>query len=76
MCQLIENILPLNFYSEMAGLIVDQKIFEKFMKFYHPDIFKNFEKAGLTLETITTQWFVSLFAQNMKENVKVHKLDS
>ncbi len=67
--QIIESILPLNFYSEMAGILIDQKIFDKLITVYNESIFKKFEKVGLMLETMTIQWFVSIFSQSLNENV-------
>ena len=63
--QIIENYLPINYYSEMAGIIVDQYILNKLISIYLPDLNKLFQKLGFDIAPITLQWFVSIFAQNL-----------
>ena len=75
-CQILESILPLNYFSEMAGILIDQKIFDRLIFVYNESVFKKFEKVGLMLETITIQWFVSMFSQNLNEKVIFFNLRS
>jgi hypothetical protein len=67
--QIIENYLPINYYSEMAGVIVDQCILNKLVCVYYPDLYSLFEKLEFDIAPITLQWFVSIFAQNLNPEV-------
>ena len=63
--QIIENLLPINYYSEMAGVIIDQYILSKLVANYYPQLFALFENVSFDIAPITLQWFVSVFAQNL-----------
>jgi len=65
--QLIESILPLNFYSELAGVIVDCSILIKIIKIYLPKIYDHLVDIGfeLSLNNVLYKWFVSLYIQNL-----------
>ncbi len=69
--QIIENILPLNFYSEMCGLMVDVDILLSLIGKYFPDLMI-FLDQNLFLDyfkNILLQWFLSLFIQNFSYEV-------
>jgi len=59
--------LPLAYYSEMAGVIVDSTILHKFIECYMPDLVSYLSEIGceLNLDTIILKWFVSLFVQSL-----------
>ena len=67
--QIIEHYLPINYYSEMAGIIVDQIILNKLISVYFPEVYSLLDKLSFDLGPITLQWFVSIFAQNL--NIEV-----
>ena len=60
---IIENILPINYYSEMAGVMSDVDLFICIIeKFYFPNmstIIK--ESAYMYLKNVFFQWFLTLF---------------
>jgi hypothetical protein len=70
-CQIIENILPLNFYSEMAGLMVDVDILLILTQNYYPNFLCHLDENNfMYLKNILFQWFLSLFIQNLSLQVK------
>ena len=63
--------MPINYYSDMAGTIIDQYILNKLVEVYLPDIHKLFHHINFEIAPITLQWFVSLFAQNLNYDVNM-----
>lgn len=72
-CQIIESILPLNFYSGMSGLIADIDILiGLFKEMYMPE-FNDLMKEGhfIYLKNILLQWFLSIFVINFPEQPSI-----
>jgi predicted DNA-binding protein YlxM (UPF0122 family) len=65
--QLIEHILPINYYSELAGIMVDCSILIKLIKIYLPSLYNHLIEIGyeLSLNNVLYKWFVSVFIQNL-----------
>lgn len=59
-------MLPLNFYSELTGLMVDVDIAVKLITKYYPDLISHLDDNGLFeyFKNIIFQWFISLFIHN------------
>ena len=58
---LIESILPIDYYTTMTGVIIDQKIFEEMVKKFIPDLGKKFKQIELDISIFSVPWFVCLF---------------
>jgi hypothetical protein len=69
-CQIIETILPLNYYSEFAGMMVDVDILICLLQKYFPDLMEILELYDFIeyFKNIIFQWFVSLFTHNFSYN--------
>ena len=52
LCQLLESILPLDYYSNMVGVLVDQKIFFKLIKTKMSDLHRHLDNIKLDLNLI------------------------
>lgn len=65
-CQIIEIILPLNFYSGMSGLIADIDILlGLFKEMYMPEFNDLMKEAHfIYLKNVLLQWFLSIFVIN------------
>ncbi len=76
--QLIESILPISYYSELSGIIVDTSILHILLKMYHQDLYAHLVEIGydLSLNNILYKWFVSLFIQNTNEDLSFIIWDS
>ena len=64
--QIIENILPIDFYSEMSGIMADVDILLCMIKEkYNPDLINYLrEDFMIYIKNILMQWFLSLFILN------------
>ena len=71
--QMIESILPLNFYSEMAGLMIDVDILLQLLGKYFPDLIVFLDQNFFLdfFKNIMFQWFVSLFVSNFTLEVEI-----
>ncbi len=69
--QLIENVLPLNFFSNMAGAMVDTAILIELLKIYIPDLHQHLFSFELEmhLNNLVFRWFVSVFSNYLNEKV-------
>jgi hypothetical protein len=69
--QAIEFILPINYFSEMSGLMVDIDIVITLLDNYFPELIHHMEYNFMLdyFKNILIQWFVSLFIQNFNEEV-------
>ena len=76
--QLIESILPISYYVELTGIIVDTSILHILLKMYHPDLYSHLVEIGydLSLNNILYKWFVSLFIQNTNDELSFIVWDS
>ena len=66
LCQLIESILPVDYFNLMTGVVVDQKVLWILLEDHFPDIHKHMLKHNFQSESFTTQWLVCLFANTLK----------
>jgi len=68
---IIENILPSTYYSQMAGVLVDIDILYQLIEKYLPDIFEKVinEHFSDLFKNILVKWFISLFVSNTIESV-------
>lgn len=76
--QLLESILPISYYSELSGIIVDTMVMHILLKMYHQEIYSHFVKLGydISLNNVLYKWYVSLFIQNTNEELSFIIWDS
>ena len=72
-CELIEEILPLNYYSEMCGVMADMQIISKLMKTYMPQIWEILEEkeencGDFIGNNLINQGLNNLFTNDMLNN--------
>ena len=75
--QIIEKILPLIYYSDLAGIIIETTIIDTFISFYLKNFYEflldnNFK---LSLNNFIHKWMVSLFAQALSPEMVYSFLD-
>ncbi len=71
---IIEDILPLNFYSELSGMITDCVIMTNMIQKYLPDLhaFLIYEHSfEASLSNFIHKWFISLFVQNLNKDLSL-----
>ncbi len=69
--QIVENYLPLNYYSNMCGVMVDSAIINQLLEIYLPDLYNHIASLGyeMNLNNIIYKWLVSIYAHNLPEKV-------
>ena len=63
--QIIEYLLPLNYYSELAGVIIDTKIIGVYLEKYLPDLndFFKITNFDLNVNNFIHKWLLSILTQ-------------
>ena len=69
--QIIECILPLDYYTMMAGVLVDQEVFFDMMQTKLPKLYKFFRKIDFDPKLVVFQWFVCMFSSFLDFNVSI-----
>ena len=69
--QIIENILPINYYYDSMGIIVDNNILFKKLEILNKTLMDHFRKHKfeLLIKNILYKWLICLFAQNIKDEL-------
>ena len=65
--ELVEGLLPINYYSELAGVIIDTTMVNEFLKKYFPILGDFFGRNDFSVSTFIHKWLVTLFLENFKE---------
>jgi hypothetical protein len=55
---LLESILPLDYYSQMIDVLVDQKVFVHLLQKTKPKIFLHLQQNGIDVAIVLFQWFI------------------
>jgi hypothetical protein len=67
--QLVETILPLDYFSNMVGLMIDQQVLKEIVKISMPNLWKHMEENNFDPSLMAFQWFVGFFTNNLPEEV-------
>jgi len=62
---IVESMLPLDYYCNLVGVLIDQKIFYEIFQKRIPDLCDYLIKMGLDPSLLAFQWFVCLFSYNL-----------
>lgn len=66
---IIEKYLPLDYYSNMIGVLVDQKVLQHFMRKRLPRLCAHLDEHDFNLDLIAFQWLACLFAINLPQKI-------
>lgn len=69
-----ENILPLDYYSDMLGILVDQRVFELLMVEKFPKLVEHMKQHAYQLDLISFQWLVTLFCSSLQHDSELFVL--
>jgi hypothetical protein len=50
---IIESMLPIDYYSNMVGILIDQKVFSSLIKEKIPDLCEHFESIGVDISIVS-----------------------
>ena len=75
--QIIEKILPIIFYSDLAGIIIETTIIDTFISFYLSDFYNYLVQNSfkLSLNNFIHKWMVSLYTQGLSPEMAYTFLD-
>ena len=65
LCQIIEQYLPLDYFSNFFGVVVDQKVLDEQIKRMYPELSLHFDEIGFSTELLSMSWFVQLLVNKM-----------
>ena len=72
---IVETYLPFEYFSMMVGVLIDQKIFMRFVQLEQKKMYKKFIDLGFDPAILAFQWFVCIFTYNMPEQTSLQILD-
>lgn len=52
-CMIIETMMPLEYYSNMVGALIDQKVFTQIFEEKFPDLYEHLQTLGCDPSLIT-----------------------
>ena len=75
--QIVEKILPIIFYSDLAGIIIETTIIDTFISFYLSNFYNHLAQNSfkLSLNNFIHRWMVSLFTQGFSPEMAYTFLD-
>ena len=76
LAQIIETILPLDYYSNMVGILVDQKVFNRLIQRHLNKLHYHLKLLNFDPSMLTFQWFVCFFSHNLTTEVKLIKYNN
>ena len=69
LCQLMESLLPIDYYTIMTGVIIDVRCIWSFLDEYVKSISKHFKKIEFDLNAILWEWVVWLHSKTLSLNI-------
>lgn len=63
--EIIETVIPMDYYTNMIGVVCDQQVFLAILAKIHPEITKKFDEVGLDPSVLSIEWFVCLFTSSL-----------
>ena len=75
--QIMENILSLNYYFDLTGIIIETTLIETLLPIYLPELHTFLEKNNfnMTISNFIHKWMVCLFTQTLKVEMVYTFLD-
>ena len=66
---IIETMLPMDFYSNMVGALIDQQVFKQLVKRLLNKLYIHLMKLNFDPSMLSFQWFVCFFVHNLTPSV-------
>jgi len=63
--------VPLDYYTSMKGVLIDQKLFGIIVGFLLPDVMAKFKECMLDYSIFSIQWFVCLYCKTLSQNKEI-----
>jgi hypothetical protein len=65
LCQIIEVFLPIDYYSNLLGVLIDLKVFQDLMRKIMPKLCQHLDKFNFDLDLLLTKWLICLFVNHL-----------
>lgn len=75
LCHIVEIYLPIDYFSQMIGVLVDQKVFESLLVKYLPGIAALFRDFDVDVSFFSVHWFICIFAYSFHRDVSIRLWD-
>jgi hypothetical protein len=72
---IVETYLPFDYFAMMVGVLIDQKMFMRFVQQEFKLMYRKFESLGFDPSILAFQWFVCIFSYSMPEQTSLQILD-
>jgi len=69
--EMIETVIPMDYYTNMIGVVCDQQVFLAILSKIHPEVTRKFDEVGLDPSVLSLQWFVCMFTSSLPFYVKM-----
>ena len=66
---IVESLVPIDYYSNMVGTLVDQKVFQLLMRDRLPELCDHFDSLGVDLSFLALQWIICLLGSGLPQSV-------
>ncbi len=66
LCQIVETILPLDYYSNLLGVLIDLKVFQQMFREKLPRLQKHFDSYDFSCDLMLTKWLICLFVNHLQ----------
>ncbi|CDW83411.1 gtpase-activating protein [Stylonychia lemnae] len=73
--QIIESILPIDYYTNMVGILIDQKVLKYYIQDLMPQLFEHLDTIKFDPSLFIFQWFVCLFSNNINYDIQNKIMD-
>jgi hypothetical protein len=66
---MMESMIPIDYYSNLSGVLIDQNIFHNLMRERLPELCQHFESIGLDLSFLAINWITCLLCMGLPQDV-------
>lgn len=74
--KIVEDMLPIDYYSHMLGILTDQRIFNTLLTKKYPKLVAHMQNHNYQLDLIAFQWFVTLFFNSVDHKTEIFILSA
>jgi len=69
LCAVLEDILPIDYFTSMVGVLVDQKIFSEMVYSFDKELGRKFANLEVDPSLFSLQWFVCCFVSTFSRKL-------
>ncbi len=66
---LVESIVPLDFYSNIVGALIDQQVLQHIVKERMPELAEHFESIQIDLGVLAVNYIICLLGTGLQQEV-------